>query len=157
MNSAIISLILHQAFFGGIAAVGFGVLFNCPKRILGLCFCSGALALAVRTLCQGFDLSLPASSFLAAFSLALVDRTWKRGQSPRGSVLAAVGCIPMVPGGLAAKGLMGLFALFRIPPEQAVAPLVSTLENLIVVIFTLVAIGIGLCIPPLLYPRESGE
>ncbi|MEI6323562.1 MAG: threonine/serine exporter family protein [bacterium] len=145
--------ILHQAFFGGVAAAGFGVLFNTPPRILGLCFASGAFALAIRTFCQSFDLGLPLSSFIAALSLATVDRAWHQSQTLLGSVIAVVGCIAMVPGSMAAKGLMGLFALIHAKPEDTVL-LTGTMENLIIVTFTLVAIGIGLIIPTLVYPQK---
>jgi uncharacterized membrane protein YjjB (DUF3815 family) len=147
--------ILHQAFFGGLAAAGFGVLFNTPPRILGLCFASGAFALAVRTICQGYDLTLPMASFIAALSLAIVDRTWHSSQSLLGSVLAVVGCIAMVPGSLAAKAFMGLFFLIHAPADNAIIPLVATMENLIIVTFTLVSIGIGLIIPTLIYPERK--
>lgn len=148
----LLATFLHQAIFGGVAAAGFGVLFNCPPRMLGLCFGSGALALFVRTAAQAGDWSLPAASFLAALSLGIADRTWLRTQSPRGSILAVVGCIPMVPGSLAAKALMGFFALAHGLPDNSVALLVLTMENTIVVILTMVAIGIGLSIPTLVYP-----
>ncbi len=147
--------ILHQAFFGGLAAAGFGVLFNTPPRILGLCFASGAFALAVRTICQGYDLGLPIASFIAALFLATVDRAWHSSQSLLGSVLAVVGCIAMVPGSLAAKAFIGLFALVHAPAENAIIPLVATMETLIIVTFTLVAIGIGLIIPTLIYPERK--
>lgn len=146
--------IIHQAFFGGVAAAGFGVLFNTPPRILGFCFASGAFALAIRTLCQYYDLGLPLSSFIAALALATADRAWQQSQTPLGSVIAVVGCIAMVPGSLAAKGLMGLFALIRAKPEDTVL-LTGTMENLILVTFTLIAIGIGLIIPTLIYPQKQ--
>jgi uncharacterized membrane protein YjjB (DUF3815 family) len=50
MNSLWIHII-HQAIFGGIASAGFGVLFNCPPRIIVYCIGSGAMALAIRTGC----------------------------------------------------------------------------------------------------------
>ena len=82
---------LHQALFGGIAAAGFGVLFNCPPRLLRLCFASGALALAVRTAGQDAGgLSLPAASFVAALLLAVLNRMLEPPDSPRGAVLAVV-------------------------------------------------------------------
>ena len=59
----------------------------------------------------------------------------------------------MVPGSMAAKGLMGLFALSHAKPEDTVL-LTGTMENLIIVTFTLVAIGIGLIIPTLVYPQK---
>ena len=155
LNDPLMHRILHQAIFGGLAAAGFGVLFNCPPRIIGLCFGSGALALAVRTFAQGHGMSLPAASFVAALSLAIIDRTWQRAQSPRGSIIAVVGCIAMVPGSLAEKALMGFLALLH-PPENVMLPLSVALENLIITTFTLVAIGIGLCIPVLFSPQKRG-
>jgi uncharacterized membrane protein YjjP (DUF1212 family) len=147
--------ILHQAFFGGLAAAGFGVLFNTPPRILGLCFASGAFALAIRTTCQHYDFGLPLSTFIAALALATVDRTWHQSQTLLGSVLAVVGCIAMVPGSMAAKGLMGLFALIHAKPENYLL-LTTTMQTMIIVTFTLAAIGIGLIIPTLVYPKKQG-
>lgn len=151
----LLATLLHQAIFGGVAAAGFGVLFNCPPRMLGLCFGSGALALFVRTAAQAGDWSLPAASFLAALSLGIADRAWLRAQSPKGSILAVVGCIPMVPGSLAAKALMGFFTLAHALPDSSVALLAGTMENAIVVVLTMVAIGIGLSIPTLVYPHRA--
>lgn len=151
--------LLHQAFFGGIAAVGFGVLFNCPPRLLWLCFGSGALALALRTAGQDLaGLSLPAASFIAALLLALLNRTLEKPDSPRGSVLAVVGCIPMIPGSLAAKGLMNLFELLSATPRGGLLSTTAAVENLMLVAFTLVGIGTALAIPTLVFPvRRSGD
>lgn len=154
-DPGLMMLILHQAFFGGIAAAGFGILFNTPPRLLGFCFASGALALGARTYLQSHDLGLPLSSFLAALLLATLDRTWQKAQSLQGSVIAVVGCIAMVPGSLAAKTLIGLFSLVHATPETSVIPLVATLEGLLIVTFTLIAIGIGLIIPTLVYPERD--
>ena len=60
----------------------------------------------------------------------------------------------MIPGSLAAKALMGLFAMIHARPEEVV-PLVATLQTLVIVSFTLVGIGIGLIIPTLVYPQAK--
>ena len=143
---------LHQAFFGGIAAAGFGVLFNCPPRLLWLCFASGALALAVRTVGQDYGFGLPAASFIAAFLLAVLSRIFEEPDSPRGSVLAVVGCIPMIPGSLAAKGLMNLFELLKKTPGEGLSSTTAAVENLMLTAFTLVGIGTALAIPTLVFP-----
>ena len=149
---------LHQAFFGGMAAAGFGVLFNCPPRSLWLGFTFGALALAVRTAGQEFGgLGLPAASFIAALILAVLNRILEQPDSPRGSVLAVIGCIPMIPGSLAAKGLMNLFDLMRATPGEGFVPTTAAVENLMLVGFTLVAIGTALAIPPLMFPVKRSD
>ena len=156
--SPFVSHLLHQALFGGIAAAGFGVLFNCPPRLIWLCFASGALALAVRTGGQDIGgLGLPAASFIAAFVLAVLNRMLEQPDSPRGSVLAVVGCIPMIPGSLAAKGLMNLFELLRATPSEGLLSTTAAIENLILVAFTLIGIGTALAIPTLVFPARRSE
>jgi uncharacterized membrane protein YjjB (DUF3815 family) len=149
--------ILHHAFFGGVAAAGFAVLFNCQPRMLPLCFGAGTLALAVRTLAQAGGFTLPAASFFAALALAIVDRVWQEFPSPRGSVLAVVGAIPMVPGSIAAKVLISVFTLLRLGPGQGVEAAVATWENLMILIFTLAAIGTALALPSLVQPAAKRE
>jgi len=45
--------LLHNTVCGGLAAAGFGVLFNVSFRGLPWCAASGALALALRTIALG--------------------------------------------------------------------------------------------------------
>lgn len=160
--SAPLLLVIHQAFFGGLAAVGFAVLFNCRPAMLPLCFTAGVLALATRTELQGRGCTLPVASFFAALFVALVDRISRAYPSPRGSVLAVVGSIPMVPGGVAAKVLIGLFALLRSKPSDSLEAVTATWENMLTLMFTLAAIGTALALPSLFQPakqrqRESDE
>jgi len=149
MNPALLH-ILHQAFFGGVAAVGFAVLFNCHPRTLPACFGAGVLALAVRTVGQELGFSLAVASFFAALLLAMVDKVWHEFASARGSVLAVVGAIPMVPGSLAAKVLMSVFAFLRSAQSQGTEATIATWNNLMMLIFTLAAIGTALALPSLI-------
>jgi uncharacterized membrane protein YjjB (DUF3815 family) len=147
--------LFHQSLFGGIAAAGFGILFNCPPGMIWQCFSSGAVALAIRTACQGANLDLAEASFAAALVVATVERVLQEFQSSRGSILSLVGCIPMVPGSIAAKGLMDLYAMPRAHPNEEILVVADAMKNLFEVTFTLAAIGTGLAIPRLLYPRHS--
>jgi len=154
--------ILHHAFFGGIAAAGFAVLFNCHPRMLPLCFGAGALALAVRTTGQELGASLAAASFIAALAVAAPDKLLEHFPSPRGSVLAVVGTIPMIPGSLAAKVFISVFAFLRAGQgpgagdAAGIAETIATWDNLMMLIFTLAAIGTGLALPSLI-PRAPKE
>lgn len=151
MDTSLLHL-LHQAFFGGVAAFGFAVLFNCPPRMLPACFGAGALALAARTIGRDHGASLAVASFFAALLLAIVDKGWQDFPSPRGSILAVVGIIPMVPGSLAAKVFISVFAYLRSGQSEGVVAAIATWDNLIMLIFTLAAIGTGLALPSLI-PR----
>jgi uncharacterized membrane protein YjjB (DUF3815 family) len=149
--------LLHQAFFGGIAAAGFGILFNCPPQMIWQCFGSGAVALAVRTAGQAADLNLGEASFFAALLVATAERLLQPFQSSRGSILSLVGVIPMVPGSIAAKGLMNLLALLRAQPSDEVLAATNAMRNLLEVTYTLAAIGTALAIPRLIYPRNAAR
>ena len=142
--------LLHQTFFGAVAAAGFGVLFNVAFRQLGWCAVSGAVALFVRTVCQEVGLSLVAASFTAALSVGVAAYLrWAHTDTSQ-DVLSVVGCIPLVPGGLASKAILALFALTRTSVVSDSQVFFDAVQNTLRVMFTIGAIGTGLVIPMLL-------
>lgn len=144
--------ILELAFFGGLASAGFGVLFNCPPRLLPYCFGAGVLSIAVRTIGLENGLGLASASFIAALILAAANRLTQPPQGLRGAFLAVVGCIPMIPGSLAAKGLESLFHFLQASSQDSPTYTIAGLENLITVATTLAAMGTALVIPALIFP-----
>jgi uncharacterized membrane protein YjjB (DUF3815 family) len=149
--------LFHQALFGGIAAAGFGILFNCPPRMILQCFGSGSLTLAIRTAGQAANLNLAEASFIAALVAATAERVLQEFQPSRGAILSLVGCIPMVPGSVAARGLINLYALLRAKPNEEILAAADGMRNLLEVTFTLAAIGTALAIPRLIYPRKTAH
>ena len=63
----------------------------------------------------------------------------------------------MIPGSLAAKGLMNLFELLRATPGEGLLSTTAAMENLMLVAFTLLGIGTALAIPRLLFPIRLNE
>jgi uncharacterized membrane protein YjjB (DUF3815 family) len=138
--------LLHQAAFGAVAAAGFGVLFNFGPRALGWCAVAGALALAVRTSGQDAHWSLEAASFVAAVATSCCTVLLRGPLGPRGNAVALAGCIPMVPGAFFGQAILGMLAVTTPHPENA-AVILTAIEYLLRVFFTLAAIGAGLAIP----------
>jgi uncharacterized membrane protein YjjB (DUF3815 family) len=145
--SPLLLQVAHQAAFGAIAAVGFGVLFNLGGRGLIWSCGMGALALAVRTVALSSGWSLEAATFVAALATATVVSIslYRRGSAA--DAIALVGCIPMVPGAFFGKALLGFFALTGPAAANPEVLMVSSSEAMLRVIFTLGAIGAGLAIP----------
>ncbi len=139
--------LLHYAVCGGLAAAGFGVLFNIGFRTLPWCAASGALALAVRSLALGRGWSLVAASFAAALAVGAASQVLQSRVGVSSNTLDVLGCIPMIPGGIAAKAILGLFAVSAQHPDDT---LVTALEDALRVAFTIGALGTGLAIPTLL-------
>lgn len=137
----------HQAFFGALAAAGFGVLFNFGLRGLVWCAAMGAVALTIRTGALSAGWSLEAASFVAALAASVVVTVGRSAPGSASDAVALAGCIPMVPGAFFGKALLGFFVLTG-PAVADPAPLmVASSEALLRVIFTLGAIGAGLAIP----------
>lgn len=140
--------LVHQSFFGGVAAAGFGLLFNFGLRSLPLCFGMGAFALAIRTLGLDAGWNLEAATFTAAACVTVLADILLRGTRGTARKAAAIiGCIPMVPGAFLAQAILGLFALTAPNPVDAEASIVQAIQALLRVLFTLIALGAGVAIP----------
>ncbi|MEY4388114.1 MAG: hypothetical protein RLY20_3397 [Verrucomicrobiota bacterium] len=149
--------LLHQTLCGAIAAAGFGILFNIGLRSLAWCTLSGALALAVRTICLDQGWSLEAASFVAALAVGSAVRVLCAYAEISQDALDVCGCIPMVPGSFAAKAILGLFALTSPSLMSGTDTLMTAVEYTLRVLFTIGAIGTGLAIPMLLLRVRLGK
>jgi len=147
--------LLHQALFGGLAAVGFGILFNFGWRDLPWCAASGALALGTRTLGQEAGWSLEAASFVAAAAVGCAGQLLHARLGIGTNALAAAGCIPMVPGLYAAQAILGLYALTVPHPDDPAATALTTLQFTLRVAFTIGAIPTALSIATHLLPTRD--
>ena len=142
--------VLHHTACGGLAAAGFGVLFNIGFRTLPWCAVSGALALAVRTVALQSGGSLVAASFIAALAVGAAAQLLQSRIGVSSNALAVVGCIPMIPGAVAARAILGLFAVTAQPPTASGDTFFAALENALRVAFMIGALGTGVAIPTLL-------
>jgi uncharacterized membrane protein YjjP (DUF1212 family) len=142
--------LLHQTVFGSLAAIGFGVLFNMGGAALLWCGVSGALAVAVRTLGLELGFTLEGASFAAALAVGSTVQLLQDRIGVSRNTLDVVGCIPMIPGSFAAKAILGLFTLTLPALPNADQTIISSVQNMLRVIFTIGAMGTGLAIPSML-------
>jgi len=147
MTMAVALQIAHQAAFGALAALGFGVLFNFGRKDLVYGGAMGAVALALRTLCLASGWSLEAASFVAALTASSLALVLSKHLGAAARAIALVGCIPMVPGAALNQALLGFLALSARHPDHVDATLVSSIQGMLNVVLTLGAIGAGLAIP----------
>ncbi len=142
--------VLHQTLFGGLAAVGFGVLFNMSTHALLWCGVGGGLALAVRTTGLELGWTVVGGSFAAALVVGSGMRLFEKQIGVSRNALAVAGCIPMIPGGSAAKAILGLMALTQLAIRDGEQTLMSSVQDTLRVVFTIGAMGTGLAIPSML-------
>jgi uncharacterized membrane protein YjjB (DUF3815 family) len=93
--------IISQLGFSFIAAAGFGVLFNAPKKALVHCGTVGMVGWILYVLLADSGTDPVIASFTGAFMVALVGHIMaKRFRMPM-IIFSVAGIIPLVPGGLA--------------------------------------------------------
>ncbi len=144
---AALAHVAHQAFFGAVAAWGFGVLFNFGRRCLLWATAFGFVALAIRTVCLDAHWSLEAASFAAAFVTGCLGIVFRRPLGAAAETITLAGCIPMIPGAFFGHALLGFFALTAPDVADVETTVFQSLQAFLRVIFTLGAIGAGLSIP----------
>jgi uncharacterized membrane protein YjjB (DUF3815 family) len=144
------SQLLQNTICGGLAAAGFGVLFNISFRGLPWCAASGALALALRTVALGESWSMEAASFVAAMAVGVAVQLLPSPVGVSRNALHVVGCIPMIPGAFAAKAILGLFAITAQHPTATDDTFIAAMDNALRVTFIMGALGTGVAIPTLL-------
>lgn len=153
----LIGIVAQDMLWSAIAAVGFAVLFNVPRRTLLGCALGGALGHGTRTLLMntvGFDLEVAtlAGSTLIGFLGLIFAQRWK-APSPIFTVSAAV---TMVPGSLAFRTMMGILQLSLLTdPAAGATILVETSITGIRTALILGAIAVGIAAPALLFIRTK--
>ncbi|WP_319484701.1 threonine/serine exporter family protein [uncultured Cohaesibacter sp.] len=148
----------HHVIFGGIAAAGFGILFNFSWRTVGWTAIGGGIALAVRTLGMDAQWGLAMSSTLAAAAVTVYVRLLYLLPvyvPTGGSMLAIAGCIPMIPGSSASHGLVGLMTFATQHGNYDVLLLGSSVASLLSVLFTIGGIAAAITLINEIIKRPS--
>lgn len=148
-------MLLLDAFWSAVAAVGFAVLFNVPRKALPGCALTGALGHTLRTLFIWQGVPLEAATLLGATAVGfLSEYLGRRYKSPR-LVFAVPGVIPMVPGILAFSTMLGVFDLLTAPAADQVDVLVNTAVMGVQMGLVLAALALGIIAPNLLFHRRE--
>jgi len=90
--------LLRNAVLAAIPAVGFGMAFNVPVRILGWCALGGALGRALRLLLVTAGLPVAWATLLAAAAVSWLGVWAAQRLRAHPKVFTVAAMIPMVPG-----------------------------------------------------------
>lgn len=92
---------IMQAILSFLAAIGFGIIFNAPRKMLFYCGFVGSAGWMVYSLFETLSEDAVQASFLGAFVVALFAHIFaKRFKTPM-IIFSVAGIIPLVPGGTA--------------------------------------------------------
>ena len=148
--------ILIKSFWAGIAAIGFAILFNVPRRTIFSIWSLGAMGGLIKFTAMNFDLGIVFASFLGAVGIAIVAIQMAHMRNSPPLVFSIPSVIPMVPGVFAYKFMLGMIALTSIENADAyIQTLIETVNNGAKMMFVLISLGTGVAIPMLLTRKES--
>jgi uncharacterized membrane protein YjjB (DUF3815 family) len=148
--------IFIKSFWAGIAAIGFAVLFNVPRRVLFPIWTLGAIGGLVKFTTMHFDSGIVFASFLGATVIGIISIQMAHMRNSPPLVFSIPSVIPMVPGFFAYKMMLGLIALANIDKTDVyMQTLIETVNNGAKMTFVLVALGIGVALPMLITRKES--
>lgn len=153
-----ILLLLEKGLWAGVAALGFGILFNVPVRTLFAIWVLGALGGLTKYFLMEIDLniilaSLAGASLVGILSIPLAHKI--HSPPPMFSIPAV---IPMVPGALAYKMMLGLMKISVHTNETGMdSVLIDTLQAGMKAGFILLALAVGVAVPMLVTRKESAK
>ena len=150
-----------EVFFKGVwcalAAMGFGVLFNAPRRSLWMILLVGFLGGFTK-----FGLMLPLigarivfASFLACLVIGFAGvflGNWKK-LIPMMITIPSV--IPLVPGVFFYRAILGLISLAQVPEENYTQLVNQTIYNGTMTVLVLLGITLGVVIPLIFFKLEN--
>jgi uncharacterized membrane protein YjjB (DUF3815 family) len=152
----IIVEILSKSIWAGIAAIGFAILFNVPRRTILSIWALGAMGGVIKFTVMQFDIGIVLASFLGATAIGIVSIQMAHMRNSPPLVFSIPSVIPMVPGFFAYKMMLGLIALTDIENTDAyLQTLIQTVNNGAKMMFVLISLGTGVAIPMLLMRKES--
>jgi uncharacterized membrane protein YjjB (DUF3815 family) len=152
----IILEIITKSFWAGIAAIGFAILFNVPRRVILSIWMLGALGGLIKFSALNFNVGIVFASFLAATAIGIASIQMAHMRNSPPLVFSIPSVIPMVPGFFAYKMMLGLIALISIEnTDTYIQTLIQTVNNGAKMMFVLISLGTGVAIPMLLTRKET--
>ncbi|MGV8139176.1 MAG: threonine/serine exporter family protein [Mangrovibacterium sp.] len=140
----------------GCAGIGFGILFNVPERTLKVIFVMATLGGALKILIMYLGGGVIFASFLGAMLIGFMSIYAAHLRHSPPFVLAIPAVIPMVPGTLTYRTMLGVIRLTGELDHDVFLELMhNTVDNGLKAFFVLLALSLGVSMPMLLTRSES--
>ncbi|HVU13347.1 MAG TPA: threonine/serine exporter family protein [Phototrophicaceae bacterium] len=151
----LVKLVVSDALWSGVAALGFAVLFNVPKRLLLGCFLSGAVGHTLRTLCVNSGASVEVGTLIGAGGVGFFGVYLSNRFDVPAFIFTVTGAIPMVPGVFAYQTVIGLLQATSATGSQTVDFLSTAGLNGVRTALILCSLAFGIAAPTLLLRRSN--
>lgn len=147
-----------MALWLAVAAIGFAILFNVPKRTLFTIAILAALGGSCKLILMQFGIHIIVGSLVGATLIGLLSIPAAHGKHAPPLVFSIPAVIPMIPGAFAYKAMLGFIKLTgNISTEAYQLALEQTVNNSLKAIFIILALTAGVSFPMLMSRKESAK
>ncbi|NJB82167.1 threonine/serine exporter family protein [Wenyingzhuangia aestuarii] len=147
---------LEMALWLAVAALGFAVLFNVPKRTLIAIALLSSLGGSCKLILMNFDFHIVIATFFGALLIGVLSIPIAHNKHATPLVFSIPAVIPMIPGAFAYKSMLGFIQLTGNINQTAYdLALNQTISNGIKAAFILLALTAGVSFPMLISRKES--
>ena len=141
--------LFETALLSGVAAFGFGALFNVSWKHLGVCFVVAGFASTVKVLALEAGTSLAPASFFGALTAGILAAVFSRKRRCPHIIFSIPGVIPMVPGVFGFKTVLGVLEILQQGAEVDSEIVARTIGLGLNTGFIAIALAIGISFPSL--------
>lgn len=156
MIDIIISL-LEVSLWSGIAAVGFGILFNVPRKAIVTVFFLGFGAGLIKFILLHFHLHVVLASFIAALFVGVLSMPLAHKIHQPPVVFSIPPVIPMIPGYYAYETVLSImdFIFMETDTVKRVELIDTIFTNGFTMFFILISLTVGVSLPMLLLRKKT--
>ena len=148
---------IEGAFWSGIAAVGFGILFNVPKKAILTIFALGFGAGLIKFVLMHYNINIVLASFIAALFVGILSMPLAHKIHQPPVVFSIPPIIPMIPGYYAYETILSTikFTFMETDPTKKIELINSIFLNGFTMFFILISITIGVSFPMLILRKNT--
>ncbi|MGD9211648.1 MAG: threonine/serine exporter family protein [Desulfobacteraceae bacterium] len=146
--------IIVKSVYGGIAAVGFGVLFNVPERTIFYTFIFGALGIFMKFTLLEVGIGMISATLISANVIGTLSLLASYDKCTPARVFSIPAVIPMVPGIYIYRMMLGLMQLHGEPRADFNSIVTDMLINGVNAGFIIMALSVGVGIPNLIFRKD---
>lgn len=149
--------LLEVSFWSGIAAIGFGILFNIPKKTIFTVFILGFVAGFIKFALTNVDIHIVLATFIAVLFVGLISMPIAHKIHHPPVVFCIPPTIPMIPGYFAYETVLSVmnFLFIETDPNKKVILIDAIFTNGFTMFFILISITVGISLPMLLLKKET--
>lgn len=149
--------LFELSIWSGIAAVGFGILFNIPKKAIFTVFILGFTSGLMKSILLNFHVNIVISSFIGALLVGFLSMPLAHKIHQPPVVFSIPAIIPMIPGYYAYKTVLSIMSFTFLETNQVkrLELIDAIFSNGFTMLFVLISITVGVLFPLLILRKST--